>query len=98
MINFESNYTDYVPSFFPINDTVISPYWDDIDLSSTGGIHFESYAYDSDDHESENLLTSVSQFINNLNSEERFEAISAVVIYWLNVCPYGRQDCVDVSF
>ena len=66
-------------------------------MSYKGGIHFESYAYDSDDHESEVLLTSLSQFINNLNSEERFGAISAVVIYWLNICPFGREDCVDVS-
>ena len=93
LISFERNYTDFVPSFFPINDTVLSPYWDDIDLSSTGSIRFESY----DSNKSKNLFK-ISDYINNLTQPDQgFQAVSATVVQWLSVCPFGFENCLKVS-
>ena len=93
LISFERDYIDFVPSFFPINDTVLSPYWDDIDLSSTGSILFELY----DSNKSKNLFT-ILDYMNNLTRPDQgFQAVSATVVHWLSVCPFGFENCLKVS-
>ena len=76
-----------------IRPDIISPYWDDIDLSFEGDIFYESYESDSPD-----VLKSISNFItNSQNLVKRFECKSAVVVFWSDVCPFSDSNCNDVS-
>ena len=110
-VSFGQGYSEYVPRPFPLfisssNSTfttaptivpsIISPYWDDIDLTTTGNILYESY--DESDSTDLNLLKTISNFItDSQNLTKIFECKSAVVVFWSNVCPFGDNNCNDVS-
>ena len=71
---------------------VIAPYWDDIDLSTRGGVYYNSY-------NPENGIATLEQ-INSFLKENKsieFNAKSAIVFRWTDVCPYGDNNCSEVS-
>ena len=73
---------------------IIGPYWDDIDLRLKGNIFFESY---SNDEDNDYPLRNISDFITNSQAlSQRYNPLSATIIYWSNVCPYFDEDCNDV--
>ena len=71
---------------------VISPYWDDIDLSGSGGVYYNSFT----DENGADVLEDVQTFLMS-NQSIDFTAKSVVVIKWMNVCPYGNRFCAYVS-
>ena len=99
LISFGERYTAYRPRNFPLNIgqiSVISPYWDDIDLRNQGNIFYESYDIAAGDGSGSNndVLVTISDFITESeNLAEDFICTSAVVVYWSNVCPFGNDSC-----
>ena len=72
---------------------IIAPYWDDIDLTVKGNIFFESYSNDEDI-----ALWNISDFITNSQAlSQQYNPLSAVIIYWSDVCPFDDSYCDDVS-
>ena len=89
-----SSFTSYVPRYFPINVPVIAPYWDDTDLRKKGNIYYSSFSNANDS----GVLNSISTFINSFqNTTIAFEATSAVIIFWSDVCSYTNPNCIEVS-
>ena len=67
---------------------VISPYWDIIDLRESGGVYYNSFTPEN----GSDVLERVQAFLMR-NQSIYFTAKSAVVIKWMNVCPYGYTHC-----
>ena len=80
------------PQTFPISCVVISPYWDDIDLSESGGVYYSSFTPEN----GAGVLEHVQAFLMK-NQSVNFTAKSVIVIKWMNVCPYGDSLCNYVS-
>ena len=92
LVSFGTSFTEYIPEEFPISTAVISPYWNDFDLTMKGNIYFESYGSDSIE-----ILETLSEFI-SVNQSIEFECTSAVVVFWSDVCPFGNELCNLVSY
>ena len=95
LISFGDSYLEYIRRLFPINEKVIAPYWDDIDLTGRGSIHYDSF----NTLNGSEVLRNVSAFINSVyRTPNMFEASSAVVVYWRDTCPIDDWLCSNVSF
>ena len=71
---------------------VIAPYWDDIDLSSKGGVYYNSYNPENGTA----MLEQINSFLKR-NASVEFTAKSAIVFRWTDVCPFGDNNCLEVS-
>ena len=71
---------------------VIAPYWDDIDLRSKGGVYYNSYTRENGIA----MLEQINSFLKENKSIE-FNAKSAIVFRWTDVCPFGNNSCLEVS-
>ena len=71
---------------------VIAPYWDDIDLSTEGGVYYNSYNHENGTA----MLEQINSFLKR-NASIEFNAKSAIVFRWVDVCPYGDEICDEVS-
>ena len=87
MISFGSNFTEYITRPFPIDDLVVAPYWDDIDLEITGEVRYSLLS----DVES-SLLQQVNYFLENNQSLE-FNASWILIAQWIDTCPYENNTC-----
>ena len=87
MISFGSSFTEYNTKPFPIDDLVVSPYWDDIDLEITGEVRYSLLS----DVES-SLLQQVNYFLENNQSLE-FNASWILIVQWIDTCPYENNTC-----
>ena len=89
MIHFRSGGSQFSSTLFPIDDTVISPYWYDIDTRTRGQINYQSFTQGA-------VLDQVNDFLKN-NRSISFTALSVAVIEWEAVCPYSDQNCQTSS-
>ena len=95
LISFGESFLGWSGRLFPIEEKVIAPYWDDIDLTSRGSILYDSFNILNGSE----VLRNVSAFINSVQrTPNMFEASSAVVVYWRDTCPINDWLCSNVSF
>ena len=94
LISFGGSFTNYYPTKFPKTVPVIAPYWDDIDMRNKGSVVYNIFS----DLNGSEVLRNISTFINSIyHTPAKFEAISAVVIFWEEVCPNRKATCSEVS-
>jgi len=93
LISFNNSYTAYIPKTFPISEQVVAPYWDDSDTRKKG---FVRYAVITKDNATLScLLDHTSNFISSQKSVD-FKASWMLVARWVDLCPYGDNDCKKV--
>ena len=68
---------------------VVSPYWEDIYPKFDRGIYYKTFQNAHD-------LGSINQFLVDSETTQA-NVTSALVVKWVNVCPYGNQDCLKVK-
>ena len=93
LISFGVQFTAFRPQTFPISVNVVAPYWDDINLNLKGVVR---YAVVDDSHPT---LSCLLELTNDLIREEEnveFEASWLLVARWIDVCPFGDSNCVEV--
>ena len=97
MISFGQSFNENYRSFtFPYsNESLVAPFWDDIDLSSTGAVYYEVIAPDN----GLSIINQVDTYLSN-NQSISFSADWILVAKWLNVCPYTHADqlCSQVKY
>ena len=83
-------------STFPYSTyNLVAPFWDDIDLSSTGAVYYEVITPDN----GLSIINQVDTYLSN-NQSISFSADWILVAKWLNVCPYTYTDqlCSQVKY
>lgn len=90
MISFGASYTRYTPVNFPLssNLAVIAPYWDDIHLSGSRQLRYQTI------YGSNSLISKVDDFISSY-SNIQFNADWLLWAYWHDVCPYTDRNCLS---
>ena len=89
MIHFRSSGSQFSSQLFPIEDTVIAPYWYDIDTRTRGQINYETFTQGA-------RLNQVNEFLRN-NRSVVFNAASVTVVEWNMVCSYSDRSCTDYA-
>ena len=93
MISFGQSFTQYSPHTFPYSTyNLVAPFWDDIDLSSTGAVYYEVITPDN----GLNIINQVDTYLSNIQSIS-FSADWILVAKWLNVCPFGNSLCSNIQ-
>ena len=94
LVSFGTSFNNFIPERLPLSGyNIIAPYWEDIDLTDKGNVIFESYSDDNDI-----ALKNVSDFITNSQAlSEMYNPLSAVIVYYSDVCPFQDRNCDDVS-
>ena len=93
MISFGQSFTQYNPSIFPYSYyNLLTPFWDDIDLSSNGTVYYEVITPDN----GLSIINQVDTYLSN-NQSISFSADWILVAKWLNVCPYGNRLCSNIQ-
>ena len=69
---------------------VIAPFWDDIVLTNTGIVEYGIIT-------TLNVINEVETFL-KLNENVNLELDWVMVAKWVNVCPYGNINCVQVNY
>ena len=91
MISFGQSFTTHDPATFPyfISTLVLlAPFWDDIDLRSTGAVYYEVITPDN----GLSIINQVDAYLSNIQSIS-FSADWILVAKWFNVCPFGNNLC-----
>ena len=77
--------------YFPLSSAVvIAPFWDDIILTNTGIVEYGIIA-------TSNVINEVETFL-KLNQNVNLKLDWVMVAKWINVCPYGNTNCVQVNY
>ena len=85
-----TSFTGYLPLLFPLSSAVIiAPFWDDIVLTDTGIVEYGIITTSS-------VINEVETFL-KLNENVNLELDWVMVAKWVNVCPYGNINCVQVN-
>ena len=93
MISFGQLFTQYRPSTFPYSTyNLVAPFWDDIDLRSTGAVYYEVITTDN----GLSIINQVDTYLSN-NQSISFSADQILVAKWLNVCPFGNRLCSNIQ-
>ena len=75
---------------FPLSSAVvIAPFWDDIVLTNTGIVEYGIVT-------TSNVTNEVEAFL-KINENVNLELDWVMVAKWVNVCPYGNMNCVQVN-
>ena len=86
-----TSFTGYLPLLFPLSSAVIiAPFWDDIVLTDTGIVEYGIITTSS-------VINEVETFL-KLNENVNLELDWVMVAKWVNVCPYGNINCVQVNY
>ena len=102
VLSFGQSFYEYIPERFPIpyGDTpLIAPYWTDIDLSGgVGNVTYTVYTIEN----GSSYIDQVNEFIHVATStveaiDINFNATTMLVSQWINVCPFGNQQCSEVN-
>ena len=102
LICFGTPYTAYNPRQFPIEQKVIAPYWDDIDLSHKGLVLFASLIQGQKSRLSDVATRAIFDIVNDYLSDTvirgttRFRAHWILAARWIDVCPFGNAECSGV--
>ena len=81
-----------MPVPFPINTSVIAPYWDDIYLTNGGELRYAIITPATN----LSLCNQVNSYLTNSTGS----SVSVQWIlwaYWYNVCTYAYPDCIQVG-
>ena len=70
---------------------VIAPFWDDIILTNTGIVEYGIVT----PTDNPNITDVVETFL-ELSQNVELELDWVLVAKWVNVCPYGNSNCVQV--
>ena len=93
LVSFDAEFVGYYPQPFPRQDMVVAPLWDDNDLSHKGVV---LYTLVTPIHPTlSGLITEVNDYISNSEST-RFRAQWILVARWVDVCPFGNNECNNV--
>ena len=93
MISFGQSFIDCCPAAFPYSTyNLVAPFWDDINLSSTGAVYYEVITPDN----GLSIINQVDTYLSNIQSIS-FSADWILVAKWLNVCPYGNNLCSNIQ-
>ena len=85
-----TSFSGYLPVLFPLSSAiVIAPFWDDIVLTNTGIVEYGIIT-------TLNVINEVETFL-KLNENVNLELDWVMVAKWVNVCPYGNINCVQVN-
>ena len=68
---------------------VIAPFWDDIVLTNTGIVEYGIIT-------TANVINEVETFL-KLNQNVNLKLDWVMVAKWMNVCPYGNTNCIQVN-
>ena len=74
---------------------VVAPYWDNIDLSVKGEVRYDVVTSSTNHPTLSCLLELTSDLIREEENVE-FEASWLLVARWIDVCPFGDSNCVEV--
>ena len=92
LLSFGTSFSSHEATSFPLSSAVvIAPFWDDIHLSYTG---IAKYGIVTPAN-SPNIIDLVETFL-ELNQNVELELDWVLVAKWMNVCPYGNINCVQV--
>ena len=69
---------------------MIAPFWDDIVLTHTGIVEYGIVT-------TSNVINEVETFL-KLNQNVNLKLDWVMVAKWVNVCPFGNIDCVQVNY
>ena len=94
LISFGTPFTSNFAATFPISQQVITPYWDDIDLSWKGSVRYATIRLSHSTLSP--LLGRASRYISNA-MDIRFVATMMLVARWVDACPFGNNRCSNVS-
>ena len=93
MISFGQSFTQYIPSAFPYSTyNLLTAFWDDINLSSTGAVYYEVITPDN----GLSIINQVDAYLSNIQSIS-FSADWILVAKWLNVCPISDSSCSNIQ-
>ena len=85
-----TSFTGYLPTLFPLSSAVlIAPFWDDVVLTNTGIVEYGIIT-------TLNVIHKVEIFL-KINENVNLELDWVMVAKWVNVCPYGNINCVQVN-
>ena len=85
-----TSFAGYLPVLFPLSSAeVIAPFWDDIVLTNTGIVEYGIVT-------TSNVINKVETFL-KLNQNVNLDLDWVMVAKWVNVCPYGNINCVQVN-
>ena len=86
-----TSFAGYLPVLFPLSSAeVIAPFWDDIVLTNTGIVEYGIVT-------TSNVINKVETFL-KLNQNVNLDLDWVMVAKWVNVCPYGNINCVQVNY
>ena len=93
MISFGQSFTEHINSAFPYSTSnLVAPFWDDINLRSTGTVYYEVITPDN----GLSIINQVDKYLSN-NQSISFSADWILVAKWLNVCPFGNGLCSNIQ-
>ena len=98
VLSFGRSFSEFTPQRFPYGDIpLIAPYWTDIDLrGGVGNVRYTVYTIES----GSSYIDQVNEFIHVATVEAidiNFNATTMLVSQWINVCPFGNQQCSEVN-
>ena len=86
-----TSFAGYLPILFPLSSAVvIAPFWDDIVLTNTGIVEYGIVT-------TSNVINQVETFL-KLHENVNLKLDWVMVAKWVNVCPYGNTNCVQVNY
>ena len=92
LLSFGTSFSSHEPRSFPLSSAVvIAPFWDDIHLSYTGIAKYGIVT----PIDNPNIIDVVEKFL-ELNENVVLKLDWVLVAKWMNVCPFGNIDCVQV--
>ena len=93
MISFGQSFTQYNPTIFPYSTyNLVAPFWDDINLYSTGAVYYEVITPDN----GLSIINQVDAYLSNIQSIS-FSADWILVAKWLNVCSISDSSCSNIQ-
>lgn len=89
-------YDVFFPKTFPIAESVIAVYWDDMDLRTKGELRYSLMMVN--ESTGQDLFTAVNQYIRS-TKDTSYTSKWILVAYWVDVCYYesrGSPPCTQV--
>lgn len=85
----QNTYKEPKARLFPVQQLLVAPYWDDIDMSIRGKLLYSVIG----GGDNSSVLEQVNDFVND--HAVNFVASWALVAKWTDVCSYGDDACIN---
>ena len=86
LVSIKTSYDSTSSMLFPVDQLLIAPYWDDIDMRKQGQLLYKVFINDS-------VVEQVSNFV--AGHVTGFEASWALVARWEDVCSFRKSQCYN---